>query len=327
MRTITANLPPVAHLIADYLKSPGQEFLVIGHQRPDPDCYAAVGALVYGLRLAGQRAWGMFEEPVPEQYRPFFPTNLIRDTIPAAQPTVIALDAGDPGRLYPAVSKVAIWLDHHLVPANTGEICWADAGRASTAELVFEILNLIGVQIDRLLATLLYLGIAADSGVFRFEKTCGRTHEIIACLHQAGANFRTIRQAMSNISLVETRILGLVASRIIHLPELGLAYSWLTLADLTILPDSSTPAATGINIMENIREAPLALLICEVEDRCWQVTLRSREGQPPANAIAAPFGGRGQIYGASFIARGTLEDIIALILPHIDQPDTERNKT
>ena len=61
-----------------------------------------------------------------------------------------------------------------------------EPGAAAAAEVIYELLPLLGVEPDRETAACLYAGIATDTGGFRFPNTTPRTMRIAASLMEAG---------------------------------------------------------------------------------------------------------------------------------------------
>ncbi len=110
----------------------------------------------------------------------------------------VVLD-GDRRRLSDAIAPVfaqarrSAVIDHHRSTTGAGyDLALVDADCASTAELVYEVLEAWGVDIDPALARHLLTGIAYDTGGFRHNNTSPQTLRLAAQLVEAGAGYSSI---------------------------------------------------------------------------------------------------------------------------------------
>ena len=62
-----------------------------------------------------------------------------------------------------------------------------DGDSASCAEVVWDVLELMGVKADRALAEAVYVGVSTDTGCFRFSNTTAHTFSVAALCTRAGA--------------------------------------------------------------------------------------------------------------------------------------------
>ena len=77
-------------------------------------------------------------------------------------------------------------IDHH--PGNTvyGAVNWVDESAAACGELVFTLVDALGVPLSADIATHLYLAILTDTGSFHFSHITPRTFEMAARCVAAG---------------------------------------------------------------------------------------------------------------------------------------------
>ncbi|WP_298391617.1 bifunctional oligoribonuclease/PAP phosphatase NrnA [Flavobacterium sp.] len=75
-----------------------------------------------------------------------------------------------------------VMIDHHQSPDSYAVVTYSDTSFGSTCEMVYNFISYLGKKslIDKTIATCLYTGILTDSGGFRFPKTTGTTHRIVA---------------------------------------------------------------------------------------------------------------------------------------------------
>lgn len=89
------------------------------------------------------------------------------------------------GELEQVLNKLTapmIMIDHHQLPDTYASFTYSDTSFGSTCEMVYNFISFLGKKslIDKTIATCLYTGILTDSGGFRFPKTSGTTHRIVA---------------------------------------------------------------------------------------------------------------------------------------------------
>ncbi len=115
--------------------------------------------------------------------------DMVPDTeIEAKYAVVVVLD-GDRHRLteqpdaaFRAAGARGI-VDHHASTRPDGyDHAWLDAGAASTCEMLHTAFGRWGVELDAVLATLLYTGVVFDTGGFRYSNTSASTHRLAAQL-------------------------------------------------------------------------------------------------------------------------------------------------
>ena len=83
-------------------------------------------------------------------------------------------------------------IDHHARGVGFGSVRLIDPSAAATAELVAELIDGLGVPFDRDIATCLYVGLASDTGSFRYAATSPQSHRLAARLLEAGVEHHVI---------------------------------------------------------------------------------------------------------------------------------------
>ncbi len=82
-----------------------------------------------------------------------------------------------------------VMIDHHQKPDDYAQFTYSDTSFGSTCEMLYQFITKLGFKnlIDKTIATCIYTGILTDSGSFRYPKTTGTTHRIVADLIDLGA--------------------------------------------------------------------------------------------------------------------------------------------
>ncbi len=87
-------------------------------------------------------------------------------------------------------------IDHHTGNSGYADFTLLDGNAAATAELLYEVISEMGVEITPLIANCLYTGLATDTGCFRFSSTTANTHIVAAKLILAGVSGRAEHSAL-----------------------------------------------------------------------------------------------------------------------------------
>ncbi|WP_269525935.1 DHH family phosphoesterase [Coraliomargarita parva] len=171
----------------------GHKVAVLGHVRPDGDCIGSIVAMVRLLRSQGIEAIGVNRDPVPMNLCDFVAdTPLVRsEDFELDGHIAVTVDSADfkrvGDRLNELFPEVALNVDHHISnKAYAAENLIIDHASA-TAEILAGFFLDLGLPIDPVMAQALYVGIATDTGQFRFPSTTPETFEITRQLCEHGA--------------------------------------------------------------------------------------------------------------------------------------------
>ena len=187
--------PEQSALFAESLNSlKGKKVAVIGHVRPDGDCIGSIVAVTRLLNNMGIDAVGLNRDEVPENLKPFVgdtPLMLAEDFTPDGH-VAVTVDCADYKRVGERLNKlfpeVALNIDHHISNKNYGQTNLVIATACATAEILAGFYLDNGYEFDPIIAQNLYVGIATDTGQFRFPSTTPATFEIARQLCEHGAH-------------------------------------------------------------------------------------------------------------------------------------------
>lgn len=128
-----------------------------------------------------------------------------------------------------------IMIDHHQKPDNYAAYTYSDTAFGSTCEMVYNFISFLDKKqdLDKTIATCIYTGILTDSGSFRFPKTTGTTHRIIADLIDLGAENTVIPSLLyDNSSYNRLQLLGRALQNMKVMTEHKTSYTSLTQEEL-----------------------------------------------------------------------------------------------
>ena len=180
-------------------------YTILSHRRPDGDTIGSSAALCLGLRQLGKTAHVLCNAEVSARFQ-WLHEGLTKESVEEGD-VVVSVDVASPGMLPNAfqhlLGSIALRIDHHGSATSFTEEELVDADSAPCAELVWDVLELAGVQMDRSIAEAVYVGLSTDTGCFRFSNTSSHTFAVAAQCAKAQARIYELNQ-----ELFETNTLG-----------------------------------------------------------------------------------------------------------------------
>ena len=173
-----------------------KHFLISSHTNLEGDALGSELAFYLLLKKLGKSAVIVNEDDVPYGYD-FLPgKDIIRrykDNMKVPDFDCFAvLDCsglrrtGEVYRLNLKAKKPVLNIDHHISNERFGALNWVEPDASSCAEMVYKLYKKLGIPFDKDSATLLYTGLLADSGSFRYSNTTSFTHKAAAELLRYG---------------------------------------------------------------------------------------------------------------------------------------------
>jgi phosphoesterase RecJ-like protein len=288
----------------------GQRFVVSSHQRPDGDAIGSAMAAALALRAMGKDATVVFDAVPPPFLRPFPGVDGIRiagqlaDAFDAA--LVMECSSLDRTGVAGLERSPIVNIDHH--PGNTryGALNWIDETAAACGELVFTLIEALGVPFDAAIATHVYLAVLTDTGSFHFSHITPRTFEIARRMVEAGADPQWIaRTHYDSNSLARVRIFGVVLNGMIVEGDGRVAILTITRRLAEESGGTFDDTEGLINFPLTVKEIQAVAFFKEQEPGVWRVSLRSK-GRTDVGAIARAAGGGGHANAAGCTVTGDL---------------------
>lgn len=307
-----------------------QGLFLATHVNPDGDAIGSLIALGLGLRQRGKRVYMYNASPIPAVYR-FLPgVHLVRQMLPAAPDwdAAVILDCGDIERIGEAAQFVnglpyLINIDHHVTNTAFGQHRLVDTTACSSSEIVYRLLQGMGVTIDQAIATSIYTGILTDTGSFRFANTNSAAYAISAEMVRCGVDPYTVAQHVyGTYSLGRIKLLNMALDSIEISANGKLSLMTLT-QDMFAETDTNPEDVDGmINYAKRIEDVKVAALIMEnangSDHKRFHVSLRS-DGSVDVAKIAASYGGGGHFNAAGFGVETSLRELKQIIISIAEQ--------
>ena len=304
-----------------------ERLLLTTHINPDGDAIGSLVGLGLHLEELGKTALLVIEHPVPPMYRFLDPDGRVRqyeaerdDADIAACDMAVVLDVGSldrVGRLEKPLSRHAVpiaCIDHHATNNGFADVNAVQTEAASACSLILDLIRAMGRKPSPRVAEALYVGLATDTGWFRFQNTTAQVFRDAAELVDAGASVpRIYERVYENRSAAAMRLLGRALDGLQTDCDGRLA--WLTLTRAMFEQTGADESETEgiIDHARKIAGTELLILFRERADGGTRVSLRARHDLDVA-ALAARFGGGGHRKAAGIPLDSPLATAIPTLL-------------
>jgi phosphoesterase RecJ-like protein len=310
-----------------------ERFVISTHINPDGDGIGSELALAHFLRAQKKTVSIVNHSPTPVQYLFLDELNLIqqfdlsihRGTILESDVIIVA-DTNQLSRLDSMAETVRrseaakVCIDHHLDCEQFAHLYLVDEDAASTGQIVYDLLMFLGYKpLPAEAATALYVAIMTDTGSFRFPKTTGNLHRIVAQLIDWGADpVSAYQRIFEEGTSGRLRLLGGALLSLQTSPDQKIALMILTREMFRETGTSEADAENFINYTLMIKGVQIGMLIAETGDGI-KISFRSK-GDIPINRLAQEFGGNGHKNAAGArVAGGALQQFIPLLMEKAKQ--------
>jgi len=301
--------------IADAIRA-RRRFVVVSHARPDGDAFGSQVAMALALRALGKDVRMVAHDPAPQQMQDFPAVADIQlvDHLDDLGDAVIFMECGDVRR--PGVSGLdkgfVINIDHH--PGNTmyGAMNCIDLTAAACGEMVFDLIDALGVPVSVEMATHIYLAILTDTGGFHYSHISPRTFDICRRCVEAGLDPTAVSRAIyDNNNLGRVRIWGAVLNDMRLSPDGRVAALSMDRALAERCGATYDDTEGLINFPLTVKEIQAVVFFKESGPGDWRISMRSK-GDVNVNAIAREFGGGGHANASGCGATGDLAHLMPL---------------
>lgn len=299
---------------ADFLKA-GDRYVILTHVRPDGDTIGSAAALCLGLRQLGKRAHVLTNPGVSTRFS-WLHEGLTVDSV-SPEDTVVSVDVASPNMLPDEfqylLNRVVLRIDHHGLATSFTEMELVDPKSASCAEVIWDLLQLMGVEMDGKIADAVYVGTSTDTGCFRYANTTAHTFAAAAACAEAGA-----RTYQLNQELFETNTLGRLRMQGWIVDHMKLLRDG-TMAVCAISKALEQEMGVTGDDMDNISSFPrtvagvcMAATLREADNGSVKLSVRAIPGYD-ATKVAAVFGGGGHKGAAGATISLSLADAAAAV--------------
>lgn len=289
--------------------------LILTHKNPDGDAIGSAMAIDKGLRQKGKRCrvtWSgelaSYFSLITEGYAPdgFEEPDFI-----------LAVDLANT-RLLPDETQcysdmVDMVIDHHATSTAFAKETLLEAEASCCAEIIVKVLIQMGCEITKEIASCVYMGLATDTGCFRYSNTTAENHLLAAKLVTLGvdiARFNELifgqksrarveieRRVLAGMEFTSAGRICIITVTRAMIEETGCIES--DLEGIATIPKAIEGVEAGITLREQ-------------ENGNWKISLRT--ATLDASEICSLFGGGGHRRAAGCECSGTPFEIkVALV--------------
>jgi phosphoesterase RecJ-like protein len=305
--------------------------ILAGHVLPDGDSIGSTLALGMMLEQLGATVTMVSQDQIPATYR-FLPgvERIHIGAIPDGPfDYLVTLDCSVPERVGKVVEPLlsrpdvrVINIDHH--PALTLSAGWADYDyidptAAAVGEIIFDLIEFLGVRLTPDISVCLYTAIITDTGSFRYENTSAETHRRAAQLIEAGSQVGAVNtqiyaeKPVAAIKLLH-RALGTLATSTCG----RIAWLKLTRAMEEECAADQVDAEGIINYARMIHGVEVGILFREMPEGQLKVSFRSKR-LVDVSLLASRFGGGGHPRAAGCKFDEQLAEVEPLVIKVVEQ--------
>ena len=295
--------------------------IILVHANPDGDTLGCGYALLRALRKLGKRAEVLRPENVGKKYNYLFDDLGKQDFEPEY---VVSVDVADIKLLEERAkveygSRINLAIDHHPSNCVESEYLLLEDTAAAACEIIYKVIDALGVEFDKGIADCLYTGITTDTGCFRYSNTSAQTYYMAAKLVEHGADGPGINRIMFETKTKSYVILEKLVMDTLEMHFDGrcaLAHLDYEMYEKSGSDESETdPIASKTRQIEGVE---VGVFLREKEDGTFKISLRTVE---PVNAseICAKLGGGGHARAAGCQCDGPFESAKSKILAAVEE--------
>lgn len=287
---------------------------IFPHVRPDGDAIGSACALHLALTKLDIPSTIFLCEDLPIKFKFFTDNCKFSQEIISEYDILIAVDCAELSRLdkyaeFFASAINSINIDHHI--SNKRYACLNYVKDASsTTQLILELIDKLGVSLNKEIATCLYIGLITDTGNFLFSNTNAKTFEDAKRLIDYNPDIDSITYKLIKFTSLN-RVKLLIKSL-----DLLRMFCNNRLAIIPVLENNLILTKTTINDTEGfvnealqIEGVEVAASVCFSTEHLFKISLRSK-GNIDVNDIASRFGGGGHKRAAGCNIIGVYEEVV-----------------
>jgi len=292
-----------------------RRFLITSHAKPDGDSIGSQLAMAYALELLGKDVRIVNADPAPEHYSDFPGVSRIEITREVRErpgafddEALIVMESSDLKRTGVAglEGRFTINIDHHQGNTSFGQLNWIDESAAACGEMVFDLIEALGVPLTIEIATHVYLAILTDTGSFHYSNITPKTFDICRRLTEAGVNPAAMaRRVFDQNSFGKLKLIGALLAEMDLLDGGRLAAMYLNDDILNATSTTYSDTEGLINLPLTAKEIRAVVFFKLGADGDIHVSMRSKY-DVDVRAIAARHAGGGHKNAAGFKMRGPL---------------------
>jgi phosphoesterase RecJ-like protein len=262
------------------------------------------------------------EFPLPVEYR-FLPLEEVFHEPPAdvVDRILVLLDCGNidrnPAEFLQREGARVLNIDHHHDNTRFGNVNLVDVGASSTAEILYELARVLGVELTPEVATALYVGLVTDTGRFSYENVDARAHRMAAELIEAGVDVSdTYQRLYERVPEEKLRLISRALEKIERFEDGQLTLTYISSEDYESTGASEVLTEGIIDYLRSLEGTRVAGVVRDKRDgdrAARKVSLRSTDGTVDVSAIAREHDGGGHPRAAGFATDLAYDEVVEFL--------------
>jgi bifunctional oligoribonuclease and PAP phosphatase NrnA len=315
----------------------GDRFVVTSHDNPDGDALGSLFATHLALSSLGKDSVMVLggEQPLPGE---FGFLRLEEQGLLRAAPddvsdrVLVAVDCAQESRIVEPTllgsSTTTLNIDHHHDNTRFGDVDLVVEDASSTAEVLADVFDGLGVTRTPEIAEALYTAVVTDTGRFQYSNTSPKALRLAADLVEDGADVgKVFVEVYESTPFPKLRLLARALEHATELAGGRVVVSELRREDFEAA-GADEPYSEGV--IDHLRAVDGAELVALVRERqgCAPArrkgSLRSHPDGVDVSVIARSFGGGGHRRAAGFSTDLTMDEITQHIVDAFTAADGDR---
>lgn len=274
--------------------------IVTSHFSPDADAIGSSAAMVHVLKDLGMEVTWYLQDPIPRRMLPFVQGLPVVHEVPGTKAdAVFGLDSatlsriGDSAPLLLQQGNKSFNADHHISNDHWADFNLVVPQSASTAEIVLNMAEVLGVALRPEVAGLLLCGLMEDTGSFRFSNTTPESFQNASRLVQLGARPREIAQEL--FFSIPPSMIRLRAEVLGGIRVFGDSRVAIAVVTEEMLKRCGAESEDTEGLVDEARsiQGTIAAILMKQKAGIWKLSFRSKDDRLDVSALAATFGGGG----------------------------------
>jgi len=304
-----------------------ESFVVTSHDNPDGDALGSLLATHLALGALGKDSVMVLGGPsmLPDEYRflELQRRGLLREAPADADARVlVAVDCAQQSRVVATElfdrATLTVNVDHHHDNTRFGDVDLVVDEASSTAEVLADLFDDLGIALTPEIAEALYTAIVTDTGRFQYSNTTPKALRLAARLVEAGADVtKVFVEVYESTPFPKLKLLARALEHASELADGRIVISELRREDFDAA-GAEEPYSEGIiDHLRAVDGAELVALVRELPPGASarrKGSLRSHPDGVDVSAIARSFGGGGHKRAAGFSTDLAMDEITHRIL-------------
>ena len=315
----------------------GDRFVVTSHDNPDGDALGSLLAMHLALVSLGKDSVMVLggEQPLPGE---FGFLRLEEQGLLRAAPddvsdrVLVALDCAQESRIVEPTllgsSTTTLNIDHHHDNTRFGDVDLVVEDASSTAEVLADVFDGLGVTRTPEIAEALYTAVVTDTGRFQYSNTSPKALRLAADLVEDGADVgKVFVEVYESTPFPKLRLLARALEHATELAGGRVVVSELRREDFEAAGADEPYSEGVIDHLRAVDGAELVALVRELPEGAparRKGSLRSHPDGVDVSVIARSFGGGGHRRAAGFSTDLTMDEITQHIVDAFTAADGDR---